>query len=185
MTRRRIVAEHTTAKLARTLSAIPAVPNSYEYMLLHKRVYRARGKASAHECSGCPARARDWARVHTESGHDPWADYVALCRACHIRYDETGLAVAASNNRRREIQIRTSHREAIGASHVGKTVSAETRAKLSASLKGRPCRPPTAPAVAAEIKRRYAEGRETMAALAREFDIGLSSVRRIINGRRS
>ena len=171
------MAEHTTAKLAPT--------NSYEYRLLHKRVYRARGKASAHECSGCLARARDWARIHTESGHDPWADYVPLCRACHIRYDGTGRAVGASNNRRCEVQIRTSHREAIGAAHLGKTVSAETRAKLSASLKGRPQRAPAAPVVAGEIKRRYAEGRETQAALALEFDLGLSSVRRIINGRRS
>jgi hypothetical protein len=179
------MAEHTTAKLARALSAIPAPANSYEYMLLHKRVYRARGKASAHECSGCPARARDWARVHTESGHDPWADYVPLCRACHIRYDETGRAVAVSNNRRRELQIRASHREAIGAAHLGKTVSAETRAKLSASLKGRPQRVPTAPAVAAEIKRRYAEGRETMAVLAREFGVSAMTVGRIVNGRRT
>lgn len=53
----------------------------------HKRVRRARGKASAQQCVRCPAQAYDWAQVHTEDGTDIWADYVPLCRSCHIRYD--------------------------------------------------------------------------------------------------
>lgn len=55
-----------------------------------KRVTRRRGPASAHQCARCPARGRDWARVHTEDGQDPWADYVPLCRPCHRHYDRIG-----------------------------------------------------------------------------------------------
>jgi hypothetical protein len=57
---------------------------------VHKRVTRRQGPASTHQCVRCPQRARDWARIHTEDGQDPWADYVPLCRPCHRRYDQVG-----------------------------------------------------------------------------------------------
>lgn len=36
---------------------------------------------------GTEKAAREWAQVHTESGEDPWADFIPLCRRCHFRYD--------------------------------------------------------------------------------------------------
>lgn len=54
---------------------------------MHKRVARARGRAAEQQCYRCDAQARDWATVHGTGGSDIWADYVALCRSCHIRYD--------------------------------------------------------------------------------------------------
>jgi hypothetical protein len=53
----------------------------------HKRLRKTRGKASDHQCARCDNAARDWAQVHAENGEDPWADYVPLCRSCHVRYD--------------------------------------------------------------------------------------------------
>jgi hypothetical protein len=56
---------------------------------------RVRGRAADQLCARCAEDgtgkpARDWATVHGESGEDPWADYVPLCRACHIAYDGSG-----------------------------------------------------------------------------------------------
>jgi hypothetical protein len=61
------------------------------YQALHCRIRKARGKASQHKCSAeCGRQAYDWAQIHTESGFDVWADYVPLCRRCHIAYDRRG-----------------------------------------------------------------------------------------------
>lgn len=60
------------------------------YDARHYRVKRVRGPASAHQCVRCPAQARDWAQIHTEDGEDPWADYVPLCKSCHLVYDQSG-----------------------------------------------------------------------------------------------
>ena len=59
----------------------------------HNRIRRRRGKASTHKCIRCleygiDRTARYWARIHTESGDDPWSDYVSLCAQCHEDYDE-------------------------------------------------------------------------------------------------
>jgi len=60
-----------------------------DYAAIHARMGRERGKASQHQCVGCPAPARDWAQVHTEDGSDIWTDYLPLCCRCHMRYDGT------------------------------------------------------------------------------------------------
>ena len=62
------------------------------YTSLHYRIYRDRGKASAENCTHCAEagvakQALDWAQIHGTDGTDIWADYVALCRKCHMRYD--------------------------------------------------------------------------------------------------
>ena len=51
------------------------------------RVRKARGPAREQQCVRCPEQALDWATIHGETGKDPWADYVPLCRRCHIAYD--------------------------------------------------------------------------------------------------
>jgi hypothetical protein len=58
----------------------------------HRLLREVRGPASAHLCVRHQERRRrvqaaDWARIHTEDGADIWADYVPLCRSCHMRYD--------------------------------------------------------------------------------------------------
>lgn len=60
---------------------------STEYHAVHLRIRTARGRAAEYECVRCPRQAQEWARVHTESGLDLWADYVPLCRWCHRKYD--------------------------------------------------------------------------------------------------
>jgi hypothetical protein len=77
---------------------------SGEYWAVHARVRRARGPAKAHDCARCPARAHDWAQLHGKDGFDP-ADYIPLCRSCHLLYDRTDetrakLAVAATHRTR-------------------------------------------------------------------------------------
>lgn len=62
------------------------------YKSLHCRLSRDRGKASAHTCvkhaeAGIDKQALDWAQVHGTDGTDIWADYLPLCRRCHMRYD--------------------------------------------------------------------------------------------------
>jgi hypothetical protein len=63
-------------------------PDSTNYRTLHGRVRRARGRASAHQCSFCPSPARDWATVHGTDGTDPAEHYIPLCRSCHLTYDD-------------------------------------------------------------------------------------------------
>jgi hypothetical protein len=59
---------------------------------MHERLWEARGKARNQICwrhaeLGMIIPAESWATIHGESGMDPWADFVPLCRACHYRYD--------------------------------------------------------------------------------------------------
>jgi hypothetical protein len=59
---------------------------------MHTRVIRVRGPARAHRCLFCAERgaekqAYDWAQIHETPGLDI-ADYIALCRRCHLRYDK-------------------------------------------------------------------------------------------------
>ena len=72
-------------------------PRSGKTDARHMRLFRARGPARLQFCvrhleSGVSTPARDWARIHTEDGMDIWADYVPLCRSCHIRYDSDARA---------------------------------------------------------------------------------------------
>lgn len=62
------------------------------YHTLHKRVARTLGSARLQLCVRCQEKditrkASDWARIHSETGQDPWTDYIPLCRPCHIAYD--------------------------------------------------------------------------------------------------
>jgi hypothetical protein len=67
-----------------------------EYHRLHDRVRRVRGKASAHPCEHCgDQEARhEWATIHGHGGQDPYADYISLCRKCHVVYDDLAGAVS-------------------------------------------------------------------------------------------
>jgi hypothetical protein len=107
-----------------------------EYVRIHKRIYKARGKASGQQCVRCPKQAHDWARIHGQDGQDPWADYVPMCRSCHIRYDGINEAVRTANQNRRGVPLTPEHRAAIARSRAGHAVSPATRAKISAALAG-------------------------------------------------
>jgi transposase-like protein len=57
----------------------------------HKRVYRARGKASEHACVDCSGPAEDWSWVHDTDGSDLNEHRQPRCRRCHKAYDgQTG-----------------------------------------------------------------------------------------------
>lgn len=63
------------------------------YTARHKRVRRARGRAADYLCAkhlelGVEKAASDWAQVHDTDGLDLWADYLPLCRFCHLHYDQ-------------------------------------------------------------------------------------------------
>lgn len=65
---------------------------SNEYGRLHWRVRKVRGRAPSYLCVRCAengrdTQAREWATIHGADGTDPWADYVPLCKPCHIAYD--------------------------------------------------------------------------------------------------
>lgn len=61
------------------------------YRANHRRLHKERGRAAEHQCVRCPAQAQEWAQVHGEDGSDPWADFVSMCRRCHVNYDRAGL----------------------------------------------------------------------------------------------
>jgi hypothetical protein len=61
--------------------------NEPSYRTRHARVATARGRAKTHLCAGCCGRAAaQWAQIHGTDGKDT-ANYVPLCRKCHIEYD--------------------------------------------------------------------------------------------------
>lgn len=93
------------------------------------RCVAVRGKASKYQCvrcaeNGSAKQACDWAHLHTETGNDPWADFVPLCRSCHKLYD--------SKPHTDETKAKMS------AAQMGRKHSEETKAKLSAIRKGKP-----------------------------------------------
>lgn len=63
----------------------------------HDRIRAERGKASDHECVSCGRPARDWALRHgveqTKTARNGRvyslnvADYMPMCRRCHVHYD--------------------------------------------------------------------------------------------------
>lgn len=71
---------------------IQGQPQSMTWAAKHKRLRKARGPAAAHSCVKCAEcetvkTAYDWAQIHGQDGSDPWADFIPLCRACHLCYD--------------------------------------------------------------------------------------------------
>lgn len=67
-------------------------PERQAYDARHYKVKRQRGRAADHPCvrcieTGVTIAAREWAQVHGTDGEDPWADYVPLCKPCHVAYD--------------------------------------------------------------------------------------------------
>lgn len=126
-----------------------APTGSPEYKRRHRVVARELGKASfqncaAHEERGVIQRAGQWARIHTETGEDPQADYVPLCTLCHDRYDERTSPCSPGcscgrhkpGNRRRTGSKPCDPGCTCG-KHRHRIVSDKTRAKLSESLAGR------------------------------------------------
>lgn len=68
------------------------VGDQITHKAMHTRVIRARGTASSHRCFFHAEReekvpARDWAQLHETTGLNI-ADYIPLCRTCHIRFDD-------------------------------------------------------------------------------------------------
>lgn len=61
------------------------------YTAVHKRVYVARGPASAQVCVDCGEAAQEWARVHGTAGTQP-DHYEPRCHPCHRVYDLSLLA---------------------------------------------------------------------------------------------
>jgi hypothetical protein len=60
------------------------------YQALHNRVMRARGAARSCEWrqeAACTSTTYEWAHVHQTDPGDP-QNYVSLCKACHVRYDQ-------------------------------------------------------------------------------------------------
>src|SRR5215469_1092240 len=94
---------------------------SMTYTAIHQRLRAKRGPASSHQCASCDDQAANWAQIHTEDGTDIWADYVALCVPCHLRYDNNHI-----NDRRGPGNTAPGPR----APH-----SAEHNAKISASMR--------------------------------------------------
>ena len=114
------------------------------YQTLHTRLRTQRGNANQHQCVRCPAQARDWARIHTEDGEDIWADYVPMCRRCHINYDQSGHRVPHSaetkallSQKNRGYRHTPEAIEKIRAASTGRPKSAETRARSSAAQRGK------------------------------------------------
>lgn len=78
----------------------------YPYEAAHKRVRRARGRASEYSCTHCDDRAYDWAYDHADPDEGRTEDgrtyslnperYIPLCRPCHRKMDGA--------NRRSELQ---------------------------------------------------------------------------------
>lgn len=100
----------------------------------HRRLHRARGPASLHHCvrhleAGLHKQAFDWAQLHTEDGMDVWADYVPLCRSCHIRYDADARPITPEHQARRSAAMRRSWAE--------RTESERAYWKLAAQLRQR------------------------------------------------
>jgi hypothetical protein len=70
-----------------------------------KRCWKARGKAKLQDCLHCSENgikkpAFDWAHIHGKSGLDVWADFIPLCRSCHMTYDGHGRKAARTRKRR-------------------------------------------------------------------------------------
>lgn len=81
-----------------------------DYFARHWRLRQDRGRAKAHKCwrcleNGIPKQASDWAQIHTETGEDPFTDYVPLCRSCHIRYDKSGHRQPHSDAARQKMSV--------------------------------------------------------------------------------
>jgi hypothetical protein len=79
------------------------------YEARHKRMRKIRGPALAQVCVACIEQkvrrsAQQWAQVHGTDGLDPWADYVPLCIAHHLRYDYT-------SERRQKVTVAADQRQ--------------------------------------------------------------------------
>jgi hypothetical protein len=98
------------------------------YRANHRRLARERGPARLHQCVRCPAQAAEWAQVHTEDGSDPWADYVPMCRRCHVIYDRAGKPGHPQT---------PETRAKVSAHKKGWNPSAQTRARMSVGARTR------------------------------------------------
>ena len=59
----------------------------------HDRVRYDRGQAKDFDCEDCGGKARDWAQIAGSDGLSS-SDYRALCRRCHILYDNPGMTMS-------------------------------------------------------------------------------------------
>lgn len=116
-----------------------------------------------HAERGEDKQARDWARLHDRDGEDIHADYIPLCRPCHIAYDGSGHRVPHSEETKALLSARnTGYRHtpeavekiraaslsrevtpgslaalaASRAERAGQSIPAEQRERISAALRG-------------------------------------------------
>lgn len=64
------------------------LPGTTEYVTLHKRITRARGRADLQICVDCDKQARDWSLMDGGDQLD-YDDYEPRCRSCHKKNDIT------------------------------------------------------------------------------------------------
>lgn len=57
------------------------------YHTRHRRVVRARGRASEHTCVDCGSAASDWSQIRGTDGESV-DDYEPRCKRCHNLYDD-------------------------------------------------------------------------------------------------
>jgi NUMOD3 motif len=105
------------------LLTAPLAEPSAGYIARHMRVRKDRGKASDQRCVDCGGQAYGWATIHGTDGMLP-DDYQPMCMTCHMAYDGV-----TGSGRSEDTRARMS--AAAGSR------SAEHRANLSKSLKGR------------------------------------------------
>lgn len=161
-----------------------------QYVLRHKRLRRVCGSAARHLCEGgCQGRARDWAQIHGTSGLDFLADYVPLCRSCHIQYDSDARLNMDSRSRwlAGTSAAWTDERRAERGRETARRWTPERRAEHSDRIRElRAARPewqnrrPLSPEAIREIRALHAAGGLSKAALAARFDIDPSTVSRIV-----
>jgi hypothetical protein len=96
-----------------------------EYLALHKRVRRARGKAREHSCEHCGGQAAHWATIHGRDGLDIDADYMPLCVKCHVAYDGLGFTAGREVSAGNRAAVADANRR-----RTGEKRSPETREKM-------------------------------------------------------
>lgn len=136
------------------------------YDLLHKRVYRSRGKASERDCVGCDNQADEWSQLHGTDGTDPLNHYQPMCVTCHRQYDGWDEMISEAQRRRwanipqerRKASVESREKNAESQRRrwaaMSPTQRAELSEKLSAAQRGKPKSPEAAENIRKAAKQR-------------------------------
>src|ERR1039458_5521464 len=117
----------------------PPIIVPFHYNVLHGKCLKLRGPARDYECVDCDSKPSQWTMTHGFDGTDPWC-YSPRCIGCHRRYDMVphqqfiyqALKMGSPELSARISNSGTGRRNP----HPGYPMSAETRAKLSATAMG-------------------------------------------------